>query len=320
MVRIMFNYNCNLACTYCFEKHFWNKRDKLTTDELRTILKFAGPREETTICGGEPTQHPYFKELCSVLREYPNKHFLLTNALFHPDLRQDIADTFRLILVNIMDPRSYTEENWTTVQDNILALADKGSDCLVQLGINLYDKNQRFEYLIPFFKHVDIIKEIRVSLAKPNYCFTNKSLDLREMKDIAPMLLNLVSMAALYNFEVSFDCPIPPCLFSTQQMQMLSQYTSDLRFGDCAGVFTIYPGLKVGHCFGSYPEMYDLEEFDSVKAIQKRIFEKEEELMYDISSFKECYDCFFRKNRTCQGGCLAFKVRKILEREMGNGK
>lgn len=314
MIRILTNYNCNLCCSYCFEKHLWNKKEKLTPDELKTILEFAGPDEEVSLVGGEPTIHPQFSELMAVLRSYPNPAYLLTNGLFHSNYLDEIMDTFKIVMVNLNDPRNYTAENWAIVQNNIEKLAVEDSPCWIQLGINIFDKDQRFEYLIPFMKFYRIIKEIRISFAKPNYCFSNASLsDLPQMKETALTLLNLVALAATLGFSCSLDCPISPCLFDTDQLQFLSQYVSNLRFGDCAGGFTFFPGLQIGHCFGSFSNMYPLTAFNSLIQIEEDISRKEDPLMYDVASFEVCKKCLFKRNRTCQGGCLSFKVQKLLQ-------
>jgi len=184
---------------------------------------------------------------------------------------------------------------------------------MLQLGVNIYEPNQRFEYLIPFLKFFHIIKELRISFVQPNYCFTNQSLNLEQMKAMVLAFLNVISLAVSFNFSVSLDCPIPPCIFTTEQLEFISQYSSDVRFGDCAGNFTFYPGLKIGHCFASFPNLYDLHQFNSLIQIEEYIRAKEDPILFNIPSFKECESCLFRNNQTCQGGCMAFKMPKILK-------
>jgi organic radical activating enzyme len=315
MIRILFNYTCNLYCSYCFEKQLWNNKEKLTPEDLIKILDFAGPNELVTIVGGEPTLHPQFSELLSVLRKYPNPKHLLTNGIFHSKFRDEISDTFQQVMFNLNEPPNYSDEYWQMAQDNIQAMATEDNPCKIQLGVNVFKPDQRFEYLIPFFKYFPIIKELRVSLAKPNNFANNNFVNLKQMKDLSTTFVNLVVLAVSYGFTAGLDCPLIPCIFDVEQIQFLSKYISDMRFSSCAGGYTFYPGLKIGHCFASFQDLYNLDQFKNLKEIEAAILQKEEPIAYDIASFDECEKCLFRLNHSCHGACLGFKMPKILQLE-----
>lgn len=309
MIQILFNYNCNLCCSYCFEKDLWSKKEKITPDELRTILSFLGHESTVTITGGEPTMHPQFLQLLSVLREFPsNEYYLLTNGLFHPTFTDEIMNTFKIVVFNLNDPKGYSKENWNIVQKSLETLARQDSPCWVQIGMNIQQKEQRFEYLIPIMKFYEVIKELRVSFIHPNICKSNKFLNFDQLKEAASSLLDLVALAVMHDFSVSLACPIMPCLFTKEQLEFLTQYSSNFRFWGCPGNMIFHPGLKVGHCFGSYPDLYELSSFKNAPQIEQIIREKEEKLMFDKASFKQCNQCFFKNNRTCQGGCLSYSI------------
>ncbi len=310
MIRILTNYNCNLGCKYCFEQHLWHNKEMLTVDELKQILDFVGPGQEIQILGGEPTQHPHFLELTKVLEAYGNQNYLLTNAIFHPSYRDAIIDTFKTTLVNLNDPRNYSTTNWNILEDNLRLLASDTGGTKIQLGVNLYDKTQRFEYLIPFLETFYLLKEIRVALANPNYCFTNKYLDIHFFKEIKDVFIALVSMATFYDYAVLLDCPMIPCMFDSTEFEVIAKHIADLKFSDCKGGFTFYPGLKIGHCFSSFPDLYNLKDFKNTDEIYTKILNKEDQLD-EFYPFKKCNTCLFKTNRVCQGGCLAYKLKRL---------
>ncbi|MFA5879484.1 MAG: radical SAM protein [Candidatus Margulisiibacteriota bacterium] len=318
-IRIITNYNCNLGCSYCFEQHLWNKKEVITSEELKDILDFyKNIDNEVMLLGGEPTLHPQFLKLVAVLKSYPkNINYLLTNGIFSPAYQDAIIENFKLILININEPSKYSKTNWTILEENLKVLAQDTGGVKVQLGVNLYDKNQRLEYLIPFFTGFQLFKELRVAFANPNHCFTNNYVDLAKMKEIAPLFMGLVAMAHFYGFTIKADCPIPLCVFSSDDLKNVGNYISNFNFASCKGAYTFFPGLKVGHCFASFPDLYDFKSFRNIEELEYKILEKESQLD-TIASFSECEKCFFWQQKVCKGVCLAYKI-KIMN-QMKNEK
>ena len=311
-IRIVTNYNCNLSCKYCFEQHLWRNKEIITPEELKYILDFNKKYDnQIMLLGGEPTLHPQFLKLVDALKSYPeNSNYLLTNGIFSSAYQDVIIENFKLILVNINEPNKYSKANWTILEENLKTIASDTGGCQVQIGINLYDKNQKLDYLIPLFTNFHLLKEVRVSFANPNYCFTNEYVDLVKMKEMAPLFMGLVAMAHFYGFTVKSDCPIPFCLFSSEDLKNVGKFISNFTFSSCKGDYTFFPGLKVGHCFASFSDIYDLKKFKNPQEIEFAISKKESELD-NVPSFPECEKCFFWQQRVCQGGCLGHKLKKL---------
>lgn len=76
------NYNCNFACTYCYQDEYQNKSTRLTNEKIDAFFKFiigkfAGRKKYLTIFGGEPLlDSTHQKEVIGYLLQKANENDL----------------------------------------------------------------------------------------------------------------------------------------------------------------------------------------------------------------------------------------------------
>lgn len=82
-------YQCNMRCSFCFNKDNWETKGLLDLNHLRTTLEENKNIVELTIIGGEPSLLPsdYLYELITICKEYLNgkKPDFYTNLIHIPE-------------------------------------------------------------------------------------------------------------------------------------------------------------------------------------------------------------------------------------------
>ena len=89
MANIAITKYCNLKCPYCFAETMMTEEDKKNIDLnlLKDILEWlkCTPHERIGLIGGEPTLHPQFKEILSIVNNHceqnDSKSILFTNGI-----------------------------------------------------------------------------------------------------------------------------------------------------------------------------------------------------------------------------------------------
>ena len=74
MPNIIITNYCNLKCPYCFASEMLNDPNKknISESELKRILAWLekSPPPSIGLIGGEPTLHPDFANILSIVNEY----------------------------------------------------------------------------------------------------------------------------------------------------------------------------------------------------------------------------------------------------------
>ena len=83
---------CNLRCTHCYGFFGSEKEGELGKDDFQRIIKELSKIGVfyANICGGEPTQSPYFKDVLQFLQEEKLHYMLTTNGLMSNNLLEYI--------------------------------------------------------------------------------------------------------------------------------------------------------------------------------------------------------------------------------------
>ncbi len=83
---------CNLRCTHCYGSFGSKKEGELVKEDFQRIIKELSHLGVfyANICGGEPTQSPYFKDVLHFLQEEKLHYMLTTNGLINTKLLEFI--------------------------------------------------------------------------------------------------------------------------------------------------------------------------------------------------------------------------------------
>ncbi|HLD15466.1 MAG TPA: radical SAM protein [Candidatus Nanoarchaeia archaeon] len=91
---------CNLRCTHCYGFFGNKKEDELTLEDFNRVIKELASLNVfyANICGGEPTQSPYFKEIIQGLNKKKVHYMLSTNGVMSNELLNYINNNGELLI------------------------------------------------------------------------------------------------------------------------------------------------------------------------------------------------------------------------------
>ena len=74
--------NCNKGCPYCFahENRVNDPNSFMSLEQFEKLINKS--KSQVKLLGGEPTQHPQFKELIQLLVDKKRPFTLISNFLF----------------------------------------------------------------------------------------------------------------------------------------------------------------------------------------------------------------------------------------------
>ena len=310
---------CNLRCPYCFaDNYIASEESDITVEAFKKLLDFSAPDGEVGIIGGEPLLHKDIDEILeTVACDYRfNKITLFTNGIFIDKHLKSLMNNRIKLLINVNSPRDIGG-SFERLEENIDMLFSAGMGHSVSLGVNVYEENQDFSFIIHLLKK-HRIKRLRVSVVIPhdkseggiNYFLRMKKTLLclyRELKEI----------------EVCpcYDCnAIPECIYTEKEKELLSslpfanQFEREIFLGKrsvCSPVIDLYPDQTATRCFGCFDmDRVDIKEFENIIDLKNYFFMKIDSKLVHRYSWEKCKTCYRHKTFGCFGGCLAYKEIK----------
>lgn len=318
MFNIILTSTCNLSCNYCFAEKFMGEDalEKLPPDRLITkpnfdyILKLLADSgvKHASLLGGEPTLHPLFNQFAKTVIEHGLWVSVKTNAMWNKsyDALFDGVDPEYLNLhVNINGPEHLNDKQWEKTKQNVREAAKKCSNIVFQL--NVTSPNFQFEEILKFSKEIGI-NGITWSPAVPIYNYTeNDSLKKSDYsRSLTHRLMQMFEGFAQAKIPVIGAHGPTPCMFTTKEREWLKE--NDITINShCFPVFDIFPDLSTHYCFPlkDFQENINLKDFKSMKAVEYALQRDVQLIRPKMFPWKECVDCEFALDNSCQGGCLA---------------
>ena len=334
MTNIILTQKCNLKCTYCFANEFVNKEtSEISFENFITAFNFiiSSKKDQIGLIGGEPTLHPYFKEILEYIlkirktNKFKNRIILYTNGIMVEPYINLLKELNSWVLVNCNAPEIIGKPNYDKLTDNIIKL-HKALKYHSNLGINLFNKEMNTDFIFDLLK-ITKSKYLRISLTVPN-CSVNFE-PISYYKDNKEFIISFIKKCFENNILPSFDCnSIPQCIFSNKEKDFLFDFKKYYKkslftikppfnlisYPKCFPVIDIFPDLTAVRCFGTSKYMrIPIKDFDSSLHI-KKYFQAEIDRYADLlPASKQCQDCIRKKSLECTGGCLVYKLPDIIE-------
>jgi MoaA/NifB/PqqE/SkfB family radical SAM enzyme len=316
MANVLLTTKCNLNCAYCFAQEKLGDDGKLamSMSNVEKVIGFLNRSGHPVFraMGGEPTLHPEFPRIVRMALESGMRVDVLSNATWpesYNSMFNRISSQRLFFLLNIDHPDRYLPKLGEKIERNLAAVAERGN---VTLSFNVFQTQPRYEYILELARkyHVD---KVRMSFSLPVVGTKNAYLKLEDYKSMAPFLVEFVRRAEELGVAVNMDNAIPLCMFTYEQagelfMKGVVDYKRNAR---CEPVIDIGPDLKVWSCF-CLSKMWNrrLDEFQNLGEIQDYYRKAMSIYQGRLYPMDECYQCRYREQWGCQGGCLTFAVMR----------
>lgn len=329
MANIMITKKCNLKCSYCFANEFVNKDEKdMSIENFIKAVDFitTNPDERIGLIGGEPTIHPKFKQMLEILIDDERVHevTLFTNGINLEKYFKQLSNYKFNLLINCNSPNDIGENTYSKFFKNLDSLVNKYyMKDKITLGINMYKENFEYDYILELLKKYKF-KHVRTSISTPN-TDNLKSIDsIKYFNDMKQSVLNFYYTLLENDIIPFYDCnSLPACITTDREKDELYNLLEKLEDEDknllcditnCEPVIDILPDLNAIRCFGlSKWNKVSIDEFDDIFELKAYFSNLFDVYGYNIVSSPHCKDCHRRKVAKCTGGCLVFKIDKILE-------
>lgn len=327
MPNIMLTYRCNLKCPYCFANEFVNTSSTdISMEAFREVVVFLtkdGP-SHIGLIGGEPTLHP---EFAAILEEIIRNPMLTEATIYTNGILLDrytkllVHPKFRL-LINCNSPEQIGEARFQSIQNNVdeLILGYHMKE-RINLGINLYDDNMDYSYIIKLLNRYDLHR-VRISLTVPDFSDGSCTQSLPYFKQHKAFLLRFIQDLDKANILPYYDCNKPPyCIWDADERSSLEQIVKKYHVSEsnlignksyCYPVIDILPDLTAVRCFGmSSFNKVKIQDFESVPDLASYFLNTVDACAYKLAADEMCKTCYQMKTRHCAAGCMGFKQKRI---------
>lgn len=303
----MVTYKCNKKCPYCFAiEHIQEYPQEMSIENFKKALDWIGNRL-VGIIGGEPTLHSHFEEILQEIEKRNGRMNLFTNGIFEEKKAQTIknSNSINLIFLNLNPSTFYTEKEQAQIEKNLSVFS--GNKLVLSVNLN---PEINYEHVLRALKKFNVFG-LRFDIPRPNHSKKNKFMNMGEIKEFVPKIIQFVkeTRAINQNMLIDWDCCIPRCIFSEQQLDSLKEANVQLMHF-CKGYFDINPDLSAFHCMGfSGVKIENILKFKNLDEAWHYLLEKTKPIREKTVLFEECGECVYFPE-TCQGGVPWIKGNK----------
>jgi radical SAM protein with 4Fe4S-binding SPASM domain len=323
-LNILLTYYCNNKCKYCFNPISQYASDEknifMSVENFRYVLDFLkiNKIKEVRLLGGEPLIHPDLRTIFELIikEKYFNSVTIFTNGIFSHKTRDYLIKLKKRIYVylvlNLNHPTEYSKKKYNLILDNLEFLKDNLFE--ISISYNIYQRNFDYEYLFETCRNYGI-RTIRVCIANPDSENKNEILSRVERKKIGKRLFSFCIKAYENQIKILFDCTVPLCILSDDQLGKLVKIGgfSSYIFGVCSPAIDVDPFLNVFRCFPTNKIISrSLKGVNSIKKLNLFFYKEIDFYKWQIIDEK-CKKCDYFRLRTCQGDCIGFKSKRIID-------
>jgi len=307
MPNLMLTNWCNYKCPYCFGIDSMAPKiakQNMSQETFINIMEWLSQTPEVKsihLMGGEPTLHPDFEGIVEYLlsREYHITVFSNLASKFAEAYSQKLADLPVTWVVNINPP-----DSWKNNQKRLITNALKTLGRKATITFNIMPDDDNNSWAIELIRDCNLNRCIKIGFVLPTLTGSNYYLDEEQYHVVAEKVVRLAQDAAIDNIRLEYECGVPTCVFSDEQLGILWKNGSAFD-SSCCSRMDITPDGKVIYClplatqnaihfsdFSTYPEA-------------RQWFEKKLQPYRRLGRTENCYKCNLLRPDSCNGGCLA---------------
>lgn len=321
MPNILLTQKCIRSCPYCFaRKHMHDAppEDILKWEDLIYIVDFfqAGGDNNLSLLGGEPFLHPdivdYILYIISrgmhvtVFTSGVVSEKILSDAIMR---LEDVDPRMLAFVVNLNNPKD------TAFSENeAIGRFFKAFARFCTLSINVYKLNFDYSFALHTINKYGLNRHIRLGLAHPIPGKKNMCIKPEDMRQMAHELMDYLPVFESFDIHVGFDCGMPMCIFTDDEIGRLYKHTfGNMKF-NCGSAIDVGPDMMVWSCFPlSGYNKRSLFEFQNHEALCRFFDEFHNTVRVEVGGlYEKCDYCEYRRKGLCSGGCLSHGLNKFV--------
>jgi radical SAM protein with 4Fe4S-binding SPASM domain len=340
MANISITRRCRRNCGYCFAKHELarNKEPDMPPQIYEAALDFLRRSgfPQARLLGGEPTEHPRFRQYVDRAIEQGFSVIIFTGGLVPESVLEYMAalpeNGFSIVL-NTANPAHEPEALVSRQRDLCSTLGSK-----VILGVNIRFSNQDHSHVFDWVNEFGLRRTVRVGIAHPIWGGGNSFFRLGG-PGMVPVFEQFWEQGNKLDIHVGFDCGFTPCMFSQEFVYanagLFRQFRDDMdlrrhrsadpagRAGSASVVHDEAVGMRCSPVIDILPDgncipCYALSRFSRtpLPSLGDRneivnFFDSELSLVLPAGAHRECTQCDYRQNEMCGGGCRARSAMRL---------
>jgi radical SAM protein with 4Fe4S-binding SPASM domain len=270
---------------------------------FRDIITWLSKTSEKTIhlMGGEPTLHPDFEDIAAYLLER-DFHITVFSNLATTQAQgyaQKLYDLPVEWVVNINAPSTWNSEQRERIMKTLKILGQRAA-----ITFNVMPDDDNSGWAIELIKECDLKKCIKVGFVLPTVTGSNYYLNDEQYEIVAEKVVELAQNAEKDSIRLEYECGVPTCVFSEEQLGLL--WDSGSKFeSSCCSRMDITPDGEIIYCLPlATRQAVHFSKFDTYPET-KQWFEMKLMPLRRLGRTENCYKCNLMRSDSCNGGCLA---------------
>lgn len=321
MPNILLTQKCIRSCPYCFaRKHMHDSppEDILKWEDLIYIADFfqSGGDSNLSLLGGEPFLHPDIVDYILYIINRGMHVTVFTSGVVGEKMLSEAAQKLECVdpkmlsfVVNMNNPK-----DTSFPENDAIARFLKSFARFSTLSINVYKLKFDYSYALDAINKYGLQRHIRLGLAHPIPGKKNMCIKPEQLRAMAEELISYLPTFEAFNIHVGFDCGMPMCIFTDDEIGMLFKHTGGNLNFRCGAAIDVGPDMSVWACFPlSGYNKRSLFDFQNHEELCRFFADFHNTVRVEVGGlFEKCDTCKYREQGICSGGCLSHGLNKFI--------
>ncbi|MDR3219611.1 MAG: radical SAM protein [Dysgonamonadaceae bacterium] len=307
MPNLMLTNWCNYKCPYCFGIDFMAPKiakKNMSQETFCNIVAWLLKTPEYNaihLMGGEPTLHPNFEWMVEYLLARDFRITVFSNLATNQaqGYAEKLADLPVAWVVNINPPNTWNNAQKEKIMSALQALKQRAT-----ITFNVMPDDDDNNWAIELINECNLNRCIKVGFVLPTVTGANYYLNDEQYEVVAEKVVRLALDAEKENIRLEYECGVPTCIFSEEQLGILWD-TGSVFNSACCSRLDITPDGECIYCLPlATKNAVHFSEFSAYPEI-KHWFETKLRPYRRLGRTENCPNCNLMRPDSCNGGCLA---------------
>jgi radical SAM protein with 4Fe4S-binding SPASM domain len=253
------------------------------------------------LMGGEPTLNPDFEWMVEYLLAQDFNITVFSNlatgqAQGYAEKLTDLPVTW---VVNINPPDTWKKAQKEKIMNVLKILGRRAT-----ITFNIMPDDNNSNWAIELIRECNLNRGIKVGFVLPTVTGSNFYLDDNQYGVVAEKVVKLAQDAEKENIRLEYECGVPTCIFSDEQLGILWDVGSTF-WSSCCSIMDISPDGEIIYCLPlATRHAVHFSEFNTYMDA-KNWFERKLQPYRRLGRTENCFNCNLMRPDSCNGGCLA---------------